>query len=261
MRIKIDGDWSGTVSFVMAAVAVTCMTIFLSGTSNAARLPASGVQHLYILAGLYLIIAMILGIAATRGREVPDGSSLVTWENTGFDFWGNIMSTIALWAIAMGFEIFLIEGQGDDIKISWLIVILGLVVVTWGLAWLNFGARLVIFAPDKRVIIMKGRPLTIIRKTYEPRDWLGLHVSWAQGYAGGMYRNHPDNLYFVWGVQTSGVVKLNTLNIPQETKRSTALKMLHEVVEETAVKVGLPVPPWPNDKDIYLNLWDRSDEE
>ncbi len=255
MRIKIEGDWSGTVSFFMGSMAVILMTAFVSRASSAEKLSASGAQHLYIIAGLYLVVAAILGIMAARGRTVPDGSTVATWENTGFDFWGNIMSTIVLWAMAMGTEIFLIEGQSGDIKASIMVPAIVLLVAVWGIAWLNFGARIIVFTPKKEVIVMKGRPLTFIRKTYKPQDWLGLHVSWQQGYNGGMYRSSPDNLYFVWGVYDGGVIKLNTVAIPQETKRATALQMVHELVEETAENVGLPVPPWPNDKDIYLNLW------
>ncbi len=261
MRIKVEGDWSGTISFVMAGMAVALLAYFGARATWGNRFSDVVAINLYAMAVCYFMLAAITGVAAYVGREVPDGSSWVTWESTGFDFWGNVMSMMALAMTALGLGAGLPAAKDLASPLLWLCVFAGLLIVTWGVAWLNFGARIMVFTPDKKVLLLKGRPFTFIRKTFKPSDWLGLHVSWQQGYSGGMYRTAPDNLYFVWGVYKGGVIKLNTVNIPQETKRTEGLRLVHELVETTAEKTGLPVPPWPADKDIYLNLWNSGNED
>jgi hypothetical protein len=242
MRIKIAGDWSGTVSFAAAGIALMLMTIYGSQDT---------VTNAYIFPVLYLIVALWLGIMAARGRRVPDNSTFAVWENAGFDLVYNGMSVIGLFLFATGTQMLLTEG----ITGYWLFVaIIVFLVIVWGIAQLNFAARIMVFTPEKKVILLKGRPFSFIRKTLEPKNWLGLHVAWVQGYNGGMRRNDPANLYYVWGVYDGGVIKLNTVSVSQDTKRAVGLAMVREMVEETAARVGLPVPPWPDDEDIYLRL-------
>lgn len=253
MRIKVEGDWSGVVSFAMAGAGLVLVIIFGSQNTIYNKFLNGGELFLYIITGLYLVAVLLLGIMAYRGREVPDGSTATVWENTGFDFWGNVESAMCLWAMAIGFGMLLTAGKAGTLSIYWIIVVVVvLLIIAWGVTWLNFVARIMVFTPNKMVILMKGRPFTIIRKTFEPQDWLGLHITWKEGQRGGRFASSPANLYFIYGVYDGGMIKIDSLRIPQNTKRSVGLTMIHETVETTAIRVGLPVPPWPDDEDIYL---------
>ena len=254
MRIHLDGDWSATRSFIFGAIFAAFFAYMDYSSTGSISQPA-----LPVIACVYLFISVVMGILAKRGREVLDGSTWVSWNNSGGDVFWELGSGFVLYGAGFGIITFLIQTTFTSLEDFQMLgaVLIGLIVVAWGIIEVNFGARVVVFTPQKEVLLLKGRPCIFLQKKYHPKDWLGLHVSWQQGYSGGMSHTAPDNLYYVWGLFPGGAIQLNILNVPQEVKRVDALKQLHEMVEETAEKTGLPVPPWPADKDIYFRLYDR----
>ncbi len=250
MRIHLEGDWSASWAFGLAAIPMMIAAYVGDTFSPMVRVSVWG------LGLLYIVIAILLGVFAKRGREVSDGSTWVSWNNTGSDAWMTLGSAFFLYAAGFGTLMFVAVAALSSLH-DWEMVgavLGGLLAVGWGIVQLNFAARVVVFTPNKHIEVLKGRPCAFFRKTFLPKDWLGLHVSYQQGYSGGMYYTHPDNLYVVWGVYPGGAIQLNTVNIPTETKRSEGLRMIREMVEDTAKNTGLPVPPWPADSDIYLRL-------
>lgn len=251
MRIHLEGDWSAAWAFGLA----TCVTLFFS-MFRQGQYDYGDQGVVYGIAVGFATFGLVFGILAKQGRNVPDGSTWNSWENTGSDAWWICGSAFFLYFSVFGTYVFVknaVLSSVVDVMTLGLVSV-GLLVVSWGIAWLNFSARIMVFTPEKDVLLLKGRPCSFITKKFRSKECVGLHVSWDQGYAGGMYHDHPDNLYFVWGIYPEGPVKLNTVNIPMETKRADGLKMIRNMVEETAAMVGQPVPPWPKDDDIYLRL-------
>jgi hypothetical protein len=238
MRIHIPGDWAVAISFGLAGV----VTLRIS----------------YLMAAIYLIVGILGAVAARRGRAVPDGSTWVSWQNTNADgadpFW--VFGTVLVLSFC---ALFVTSGTSAMGVIGgWslgrgLAVALAATVAAWGVYQINLTALVVVFTPDKTVIVLKGRPFILVRRMYRQADWLGLHVAYEQGYNGGRFRNSPDDTYTVWGVYMGGVVELNIVCIPRSVKRSDAVQQIRLMVEQTAEKTGLPVPPWPADSDIRLN--------
>lgn len=233
MRIKITGDWAAPIVFGFAGALAFAWVRFVSAPSvDLAGDPivtSALVRSIVtVLAGASVIFAVASAIAASVGRSVPDGSTWESWKNVGMDASG-IVGSVGLLFLGGGSLIFLIDAYANPVQLL-LVSAMGIGFL-WAAVTLTLGARIVAFAPDRTVIVLRGKPFAFSRKEYRAGAFTELRLVESVSNAGGIHAYHPDTIYSVYGICTGRPVELDRTTVAEDVQR---------MVDDVAKKTGLP---------------------
>lgn len=235
MRLRITGDWAAAIVFALTGALALAWVYFVSAATvdlrgdpvATSRLARSVVAA---LAGASGIFAVASAIAASVGRSVPDGSTWESWKNVGMDARG-IVGSVGLLLLAGGALIFLIDAYANPVQLL-LVSAMGIGFL-WAAVMLTLGARIVAFAPDRTVIVLRGKPFAFSRKEYRAGTFTELRLVESISNAGGIHAYHPDTIYSVYGICTGR---------PVELARTTIAEDVRGMVDDVARKTGLSAP-------------------
>ena len=236
MRIKINGDWAAPIVFVLTSGVAFAWARFASvATIDFSGDPVTTSHRTVLvvvaLAGASGIFAIACAIAAALGRSVPEGSTWESWKNAGMDVWG-IIGSVGLLLFGGGMLVFLLDEPVTAVRTP-LLFLMGLGFL-WAAVTLTLGARIVAFAPDGTVVVLRGKPFAFFREEYRAGEFTELRLTGRVSNAGGIYAYHPDTIYSVWGIHDGR---------PIELSRTTVREDVQEMVDAIANKTGLPAPP------------------
>ncbi len=248
MRLKLAGDWAAPIVFTVTSLLLflwlyLATVVHLTFTDEPRVVSGTATLIVIICAIVATVIAVTSTIAATQGREVPDGSTWEATSNVGMDFFG-IIGSIGLFILGCFALVTIVDGSYSLWqKILGLLIPLGFI---WAGVKLTLGVWLVVLTPGKTVITFRGKPLTFTRHTYHTADFTELKFVYRKGLAGGIYAYRPDTIYEVWGVlKKGGSIKLGFEAIAEDTAPAVALAQVQLMANNLAKHVGLPTPILP----------------
>lgn len=229
-RIHVPGDWSPTVVFALAGLPLWLI-------------PSEGAE---VIAGkttlglVFLVLSVLLSIAAFRGRTVPDGAKFYQWKALDTSFGPVVFSALSLF-FGSGFLLSILE----DFDFWLLFVGTGFLIFTY---YFSLHARITVFNPDKTFWAMIGKPWSFTRR-YKASDFDELSVSQGFSYAGqlGMIQ-YWQRHFFIFAVKgKKGVLLLRENSLKdaeaslKELSRLTSLPIAKQKVEEEPLVPDLRV--------------------
>lgn len=227
-KLHLPGDWAPTLVFALAGV-----PLYLIPPEPGAEVIAGKAT----LGLIFLGLAVLLGIAAFRGREIEDSAVYYYWKSLETSF-----AAVAFSALLVFFGSgFLLIGV-QELSIYELFFGTGFLIFAY---YFCLHARITVFNKNKTFFTMVGKPWSFTRR-YKASDFDELAVSQNFSYAGqlGMIQ-YWQRHFFIFAVKGKKGVLLLRENSLQDAEASlkklsgyTGLPIAKQKIEE-----GEPLAP------------------
>lgn len=230
-KLHLPGDWAPTVVFALAGVPL----YLIPAEPGAEAIPGKTTLGL-----IFLGLAVLLGIAAFRGREIEDSAVYYYWKSLDTSFGPVVFSALLVF---FGSN-FLLMGL-QELSPYLLFFGVGFLVFVYSF---TLHARITVFNKDKTFLTMIGKPWSLTRH-YSAKDFDGLAMTTDFSYAGqlGMIQSWRKH-YFIFAINGKKKVLLlreyskeGAEKSLKELARLTGLKQVHEELEEAQLMPDLRV--------------------
>ncbi len=215
-QLHIPGDWAAPMAFALVGAGIFLRDMWASEQYD---MPGGN-----IIAGIFLVVAAFLSVAAVRGRSIQDSATVYYSDAKPTEF--------VFVAFGAGFLFLAVFGLASVIQEKYLAGIVLALIMSYGVFYLVYiillKVHIVVFNTDKTFLTMQGKPWSFTRH-YKASDFSSL--SMGIQYDGKVARSHgPTKMYCTFAV--NGEKKVLLL-------RDTSIEKARETVKNITRLTGL----------------------